>query len=126
MLPKQVFAGAKGQRHFVYLTILSVRAVEANTHMRTGIVKAIPMPGQAGIVHGVEAGPFVIRLPREIGALKKQVRWTPALHDENHIALDRFLLQSHLAEVNTAWPIVRDLQLSQRAPLAFTYALHAH
>ena len=126
MLPQQVGTRAKRLRHFMHLPVLGIGPVEADPHVRPRVGIAIRRFGCAVVVQRIPPRPLVVGLPGEIAALKQQIRRAFAFDDEDHVALDGFAHERHLAEVDSTRPIRRDRQFGCGLPPAFPRPFHPH
>ena len=94
---------------------LGVGPVEAGRH--AGMMGSLGMGVERVIV-----GPAVVGLPGVVRALEEQVRRPPVPDDEDHVALPVGLVprreRSELAQIDSAGPVLGDLEFEARFPPA--------
>src|ERR1043166_154051 len=117
-LPKEPFPRPNRQRRIDNLTVLAIRAVEADRDLWPPIPWIIAI-----VVQGELAGPAIISLPGRVRTLKDQARIPVVAHDENNVALPAFALGGELSEINPAQPIGRNRQPRAGLPVTIAHPL---
>ena len=109
--PEKPFAGTGGKRRVENLTILSVGPVEADLHVRPPIPLVL-----AVIVQGELAWPAIVRLPGRVRTLEDEISRAIVADDEDDVALQTVPLGGEFAKINSAQPILRNLDPGTRFP----------
>ena len=121
IFPEEKLARANRERVLENLRVLRVRSIKADGHIHR--VRA----ARVGIER-VVIRPFVVRLPGIVAALKKEISRPLIAHDEDDIALPVGFVAllrygGEPPEINTTWPVRRDLYCGGRFPLALAQAI---
>jgi hypothetical protein len=123
-LPGQIFAGPARFLHPVHRvgeqTVGTIETHGAAGYADGGV--SLLMRGVDGIV----GRPAVVGRPGQITALEEKIAGTIISNDEDDVALNVFLLGGELTEVNPAEPILRNLNLDRRLPIAFADIVFTH
>src|SRR5262249_25262140 len=120
-LPEEELAGALRQRIVKDLHVLAVGPVVADLDAGDEHFAVLAVVA----VEGIGVGPGVVGLPGVVAALEDEVGQPIVADNEDDVALVAMLRRRQLAEVDTAHPVVGDLEGGAGLPLALAQALRA-